>query len=267
MKKNSHWYSILVALFIVWFLLVLAAGVFRLVLNELQDNKWRNDYLKAQYAAEAWIELALLKIKNFWYGVIDDVPLDVNNSSVVLSEFPLTKSKYKGNKDPLVSYSINTKTQSYTGTIEAWWQSIVPLFYVDKNGHQFDAKLIHLWSAWGIIPVWNIVWNQFWLSGEGNFSPDTMGNYKYINGGNFNFDQKSIRDFLDTSISNYLIIFNPDPNSSLTYTLSADDTSFFTEPIWEVVASWKVGSYKQNIKVTLDNTAYLNILKYSLFGN
>ncbi len=266
MKKNTSWYSILVALFIIWFLLILTAWIFRLVLNELHDNRGRWDYLKAQYAAESWIELALLKIKTLWYGVVDEVSLDINERAVILGEYPTDKSKFKGSKESLLGYKIDTKTLTYTGEIEAGWHSIIPLFYVDKNGSQFDTKSITLKKT-SIDPVWNIVWNQFWLSWEWEFSSSTLGNYKFTNANGFGFDKKSVQDFLDTSTSNYLILFNPSPDTPLTYNLTAEDNNFFTRPIGDIYASWKIGSYKQNIKVTLDNTAYLNILKYSLFSN
>lgn len=266
MKRNTSWYSILVAIFIIWFLLVLTAWVFRLVLNELQDNRGRSDYIKAQYAAEAWIELALLKIKEYGYGVIDEIPLDINERAIALTFNPLDKNKYRGSKEALMGLFIDTKTISYTGVLEPGSHSIIPLFYVDANGVQHDTTKITLKKD-SINPVWNIVGNQYGLSWEWEFTPSSLGNYKFVNANGFSFDKKSVQSFLENSTSNYLILFNPDPNSNIVYNVTWENNNFFSRPIWEIYASGKVGSYKQNIKVTLDNTAFLNILKYSLFSN
>ncbi len=55
MKKNNKWYSIFIALLVVWFLLILSSWIYKLVFEELKDNRGRGDYLKAFYAAESWI--------------------------------------------------------------------------------------------------------------------------------------------------------------------------------------------------------------------
>jgi hypothetical protein len=39
--------------------------------------------------------------------------LDINDYSVVLSENPTDKSKFKSSKDILIAYDINSKTNSY----------------------------------------------------------------------------------------------------------------------------------------------------------
>lgn len=268
MKKNTSGYSILISLFIIGFLLVLTAGVYQLVLSELQDNRGRGNYLKAQYGAEGAMELALLKIKNIGYGVSDEIPLDINTRSIALWKTNGTTSDFRPAQDSLISYNIDTKTSNYSGNILSSDHSIIPLFYLDKDGNEFKTTDIELfsWTGWTNI-AWSIVGDQFWLSWEGTFNKDTLWSYKSISSWNLRFENKSVSDFLTLSNNNYLILFNAHPSDTIFYELQSNGTWGFTKPIGEIYASGKVGSYKQNIKITLDNTTYLNLLKYSIFSN
>lgn len=268
MKKNNKWYSVFIALLLVWFLLVLTSWVYRLVLNELNDNRGRGDYIKAYYAAESWIEWALLNIKDFGYAYFDEIKDGSNDRSIVLSENPLDKSYLNKNRDALISYLIDTKTSSYSGTLLSWEHVIIPLYYIDNKGRQYDSKNIQLSvSSSSDSIVWNIVGENFWISNIGEFNNMTNGNYKYIENDSLKFSEKKVGEFLSASLNNYLILFNSHPSESLNYTLLSTWDNFFTKPVGEIYASWRIGSYKQNIRVSLDNTAYLNILKYSIFSN
>jgi len=44
--NKSSGYSVIMALLIIWFLLVLSIGIFNLVLNEMKDNRAMWDYIK-----------------------------------------------------------------------------------------------------------------------------------------------------------------------------------------------------------------------------
>ena len=268
MQNNTHWYSILISLFIIGFLLVLTAGVYQLVLSELQDNRGRGNYLKAQYGAEGAMELALLKIKNIGYGVNDEIPLDINTRSIALGKDNGTPSDFRPSQDSLISYNIDTKASAYSWIIINSDHSIIPLFYLDKNGNEFKTTDIALLSSTGWSSIaWSIVGDQFWLSGEWVFDKNTLWSYKSTSSWNLHFENKSISDFLSISNNNYLILFNAHPSDTIFYELQSSGSGGFTKPIWEIYASGKVGSYKQNIKITLDNTTYLNLLKYSIFSN
>lgn len=89
--------------------------------------------------------------------------------------------------------------------------------------------------------------------------------------GGFGFsDSESIESFLasDTRSTNYLILFNPDASTDIDYRLYTDsDSEFFTKPRTEIISSAQVGKYKQNFRTVVDNTEYLNVLKYSIFSN
>jgi hypothetical protein len=64
MQKNKKAYSVIIAMLLIGFLLVLTVTVLNLVLKELNDNKAMGNSLKAFAAAETGKELALLKIKD-----------------------------------------------------------------------------------------------------------------------------------------------------------------------------------------------------------
>ena len=273
MKKSTAWYSILVALLMVGFLLVLTAWVFNLVLNELQDNNGRANYIKAYYGAQGWIEWALLKIKNIGYGVVDEIPATVNSRSIVLAQDPKDMATYRKSRDILTTYNIDTKTQSFSGALDVAEHQIIPLYYIDAQWQQYDVKDLSLTVSWNSDALaWNIVWDKFGLAGAASFTKDTQSDYKYIDRNGwaapmFKFSKKTVESFLSDSKSNYLILFNAHPADKISYFVSTSGTNFFTKPVWEIFASGYVGPYKQNIKVSLDNTAYLSILKYSIFSN
>lgn len=270
MKKQKSWYTILIVLFVVGFLLVLTSGVFKLVLQELNDNRGRGDYLKAYYWAESWIEWALYNIKKFDYGYSDEIDLEKNNKSILLSANPLSEVLFNPKKDVLTSYSIDTKVNTYTQTLASWEHTLFPLYVIYENGVTKKALNIELTIPSGSKPslVWNIIGGEYGLAWNNEFEITTLGAYKTIDSsGNLKFERKQIWEFLTTSDNNYLLLFNSDPTNSLTYKVSSTGNNFFTKPIWEIEASWKIGSYKQNIRLSLNNSEYLNILKYSIFSN
>ncbi|MCH2189275.1 hypothetical protein MK079_05620, partial [Candidatus Gracilibacteria bacterium] len=91
MQQNSNTYSaytIIIALFIMSFLLILTTGVFRLILGELHQNRGSESYLKAFAGAQSGRELALLHIKQNGYGSYDMIPHSINPRSVILSKTP-----------------------------------------------------------------------------------------------------------------------------------------------------------------------------------
>lgn len=268
MKKNTSWYSILAALMIVGFLLILSSGVFQLVLNELNSNRARANYLQAYYGAESGVEWALLNIKNIWYGLYDTIPWDVNNRSIALWTYPTNLAEFQKRRDTLLSYTIDTKVQSFESTLTPGAHEIIPLFYLDIAGNQYDTKSLNL-DVTGFPDAisWNIVGEQYGLAWVGEFEDTTDGDYKYIHNDSFRFEKKKVGSFLDVSSNNYLILFNTHPTESISYKVETNGSNFITKPVWTIFASGFIGAYKQNIKVSLDNTAYLSILKYSIFSN
>lgn len=271
MRKQKSWYTILIVLFVVGFLLVLTSWVFKLVLQELKDNRGRWDYLKAYYWAEAWIEWALYNIKNFEYGYSDAIDLERNNRSILLAQDSLNQTTFNPNKDVLISYDIDTKVQSYSQTLAPGEHTLFPLYYIDTNGvtrKTLDVNLtIPSWTKSSL--VWNIIGAEDGIAWNNEFQNSTLWALKRVDETTWNlvFERKWVGEFLANSNDNYLLLFNSDPTNSITYQVNSVWSNYFTKPIGDIYASWKIGSYKQNIKLSLDNSEYLNILKYSIFSN
>lgn len=270
MKRQKSWYTILIVLFVVGFLLVLTSWVFKLVLQELNDNRGRGDYLKAYYGAESWIEWALYNIKKFDYWYSDEIDLEKNNRSILLSANPLSEVSFNPKKDVLTSYSIDTKVNTFSQTLASWEHTLFPLYTIDGGGVTKKTLNIRLTVSDGSTPslVWNIIGGEYGLAWNSEFQNTTLWAYKSVDTDwNLIFERKQIGEFLSTSNDNYLLLFNSDPTNALTYEVTSTWDNYFTKPIWEIEASWKIGSYKQNIRLSLNNSEYLNILKYSIFSN
>ena len=259
-NKNS-WYTILVTLMIIGFLIVLTTWVLSLVLREMNDNKWVWMYLQAHGWAEWAMELALLKIKKEWYWVYD--------KKDNLDYLETQKSKIQ------ISYDLNSKTKEYSDTLEPFEQSVIPLFY--NSWSQFNNKkvneiLLNITSYWSNIDnsqmAWNIIsenWDWIWWNNE--ILSNSKWNWKnnlwwFI--GDININWNASEDFLNKYNNNYLVIVNLDIENTLEYKLTS--TKEFTKPISQINSSAIIWNYKQNLETRLDNTAFLSILKYSIYS-
>ena len=284
-SKNS-WYSVIISLLMIWFLLVLTSWVFDLILREMYDNRGLWSYIRAYAWAESWQELALLKIKEKWYGIYDFIEHDVNNRSVVLSKNPLNKDDFNRAEDVFISYDLNSTSITDNNESKYDWElwpleyDIIPLFYEDNAWviHKIDENrsgdgISFTLDAWAWDEndlVWNIVSESSWISWIG--SSDTLWNIKKINGSNLDYDSGNINEFLSSLpidvYKNYLVLFNSNNSEDISYTLeSMNPLEFFTQPKIKIVSSGQIWKYKQNINTDLNNTQYLNILKYSIYSN
>lgn len=120
---NKKWYSTIIVIIIIWFMILLTTWVFRLVLSEMKDNRALWNYIKSYAWAESAQEVALLDIKEKSYGF---------NWSLSWSEI-LDKTDFNPNKTATISYSQDWKTQSYSGTIEWFKYNVLPLFYIERE--------------------------------------------------------------------------------------------------------------------------------------
>jgi hypothetical protein len=115
--------------------------------------------------------------------------------------------------------------------------------------------------------AWNIVtskWDWLWWT----WAIDNNTKWKWRNSDWSFLDYTQINwngNFLDTHSWSYLIIVNLDESYDLEYNLSSSG-EFFTKPKSDIISSAKIMNYKQTLKTTLDNTEFLNILKYSLYS-
>lgn len=268
-NKNNSWFSVILSVFLVWFMLILTVWTFNLILTELNDNRWAWSYLNAFAGAEWAQELALLSIKQQWYEYYDKIDHDVNDRSVLLSKNPTDKSNFKKQKEVYVSYDLGTKTNTYSWEIEALWYDIIPLFYLDSL--KWKSIHIKLTSLDSTNLVWNIVWKNSWISWVWNIDDLTTGTKKEVTNTSWAVTQKVINqlvvDFLNSSGENYLILFNSNPSAKLNYELNSRSWEFFIKPKTEIISSGQVWVYKQNLRTKVDNTEFLNILKYSIFSD
>lgn len=262
-KKQNSWYTILVSLMIIGFLMVLTTWILNLVLREMNDNRWAWNYLKAYAWAEAAQELALLKIKNHWYWVYYKIDFTDPKAKIL-------RNDRNNQKEILIMYNLNSKTKSYTWTLRPFQQDVIPLFYIetdDSRNKIIDLRLEILNSfpdnskmAWNIISHY---WDWIWWSSEINNW--TKGQWRKKDWSFLDEIRISWNNwFLDRYLNNYLVVINLDENNDLEFNLSS--TSYFTKPTSKIISSAKVWNYKQNLETTLDNTAFLSILKYSIYS-
>jgi len=266
--SNTQWYSVVVSILMVGFLLVLTSWVFNLVLSELNDNRGRENYLRASAGAEWALELALLSIKDQGYGHYSAIENTVNDTSVILSKDPLNASNFKSN-DVQISYDMDSKVDSYSGSLDPLGFDIVPLFYLVNNWEEKPVTDIVLNSS-SVEISWNIVSNNGWIAGQWSFGSNDIAKLKSDTSLGIEVSDVEIEGFLSdtTRSNNYLILFNPSESSETSYTLNAGNSwEFFTKPRSEIISSARVWKYKQNFRTTVDNTEYLNLLKYSIFSN
>ena len=264
--NKSSGYSIIIALLIIGFLLVISTGIFKLILNEMKDNRAMWDYMKAYAWAESAQELALLQIKQRGYAYYDKIDHDINNRSIVLANDNMNIWNFLSTKDVFISYDIWSKTRTYDWTLGPLEYDIIPLFYieniVEKKVTNIDLSII-LWNNSDL--SWNIIWKNNWISWKGT---NTIWIKKTLTVNGFVYWEKSINDFISSSNTNYLVLLNTGNSQNIEYRLNAINSSeFFSKPKTSIISSAEVWNYKQNLSTDLNNTEYLNILKYSIYSN
>jgi hypothetical protein len=260
MKYNKSWYSIIVSLFLIAFIIILTAWIFRLVMNEMRINKAMWDYLKAYIWAESAQELALLDIKKKWYWYIWEVKANKTFESKLLNNYP----EFNANRDVLISYYNDGKVSFYSWILPPLSYDIIPLFYIDDIWEKKTNDItmnIKSWIPWDL--SWNIVWNKEGIS----WVWWSLNNWirKSLTSDGFSYNNTiSIWNFLKNSSTNYLVLFNS-WKTSIEYDLNSEE--FFTKPRLDIYSTWEVWEYKQNLKTNVDNTEFLGILKYSIYSN
>ncbi len=272
MKRNNtklSWFSSIIALIMVGFLLVITAWVYNLIMKELNDNRSLWNYVKTYAWALSSIELALLDVKNRGYWVDSSIENSINSRSIMLSDNPSSIWDFSRAKDVLISYDLWTRTDIYTWSILALWYEIIPLFYIDNDSNEQKVSKLELQVLWGdnTMLSWNLLWNSSWISWIWWFDPNSYWKGRNLVNSKLEFTNINTEDFLDNSYTNYLILFNAS-NSDLIYKLeSIENWKFFTKPKTQIIWSWEKAGYRQNIRVDLDNSEFLNTLKYSIYSN
>jgi len=224
------------------------------------------DYIKSYAWAESAQELALLQIKKHWYAYYDKIENNVNNRSVILSNNNLDSWLYNPNTDVLISYDIWSKVKDYEWTLDPLEYDIIPLFYIDDNWEHKILRLdlsISFWTESNL--AWNIIWKENWLSWVWI---DTLWIKKILTSDWFKYEKQEINSFLSNSDTNYLVLLNSWNTWIIKYKLtSLNDWELFSRPKTSIISSAQIWNYKQNLSTDLDNTEFLNILKYSIYSN
>ncbi len=255
MKKNDKKaYSIIIVIILIWFMIFLTTWVFRLVLNERNDNEAIWNYSKAYLWAESAQELALLEIKEKWYWY----DKKLTDSDIL----------WNNKKTAKISYKNDWKTKTYSWVLEPLSYNIIPLFYIKENSVEIKTDNYNLnlisWDNKNF--SWNIIWKEKWISWNWeNTKKWVMKNLKEISD-NYNFSYNwdfKVSDFLYDSDTNYLILFN---NSSSEIKYEINSNSYFTKPKLSIISSAWIGYFKQNIKTDLNYVDIVNKAKYSIYS-
>lgn len=284
--KNKKWYSIIIIITIIWFLILLTSWVFRLIQNEFMDNRILWNYVKSYFWAETAQEIALLQIKEIWYWV---------------------ESKSRDNKDLLYPYDVEIKKVNFSFSEKEWdsWQTsyykwkiaayetdIIPLFYIeiDADWNESikedieDLSLTGVETGTGIDNLtWNIVSEKSWISWVWGFLSSDKVYHKYIeeNSGSGLKQAKieliSITDFmkankhyLENDKNRYLILYNAS-DLDVNYILEANDK--FTKPEINIISMGEIKTNRSNLpdsRVNLSTKVNFHDLnsrsKYSIFS-
>lgn len=245
MKKNNNWYSVLVAVLVSGFIIMLTTWILRLVIAEARDTNWYESYLKAYYWAEAWVELWLLAYNSNNLDIYESTK-DSDISGVLWDDYNLP-----------VTYKVDAFNTSVTDiTIWAWEYHMIKLW--DSTS---DLTLSS--DGWDDL-VWNFLGSTEWIYSTWDFDINTNWKKKTYTLSNDNLwlSDISVWNFLLNSDENVLILFNT-WTSEITYSFNANVNFEFGE--WRIIWSWKDWNYKQNLRVKLNNAEGLNFLKYSIY--
>ncbi len=258
-KTKNSWYTVLISLMIIGFLMVVTSWILSLVIRESNDTMGQWIYLQSYAWAESAMELALLKIKKHGYWVYDKKnDLDILKTS---------KSKIT------ISYDLNSRTTSYNWKLSSFEQVIIPLFYLSWSiENKISDISLKITNSLDFRDPTKMAWNIVSKNWDGIWGNSQIWNYSKWNGKNsswdfiwniyVNWDNSS--SFLGKYNKNYLILINLDPNYHLDFSLSSSKP--FTKPISNIISSASNWKYKQNLETLLDNTEFLSILKYSVFS-
>lgn len=251
-KYNTHtWgYSIIAAILMVGFLLVLTVGTLNLVLAEMQDGTGRHNYMKAYAWAEWAMELWLLRIKDSWYGYYDSF-----TGSTMIWTWP---------KNARVSLDFQWRVSLHNGELDAYEIDIIPLFWIDTSGSMHDVGTVVFNGSADM--AWNIIGRDGGISGVWAFTNTTEVWEKIYDEvtGILSYDStRKVWEFL--SAENYLVVHNTSA-SNKNYSLEVWAGEYFTLPRSDILSSGKVWKYSQNLRTEVDNTEFLWILKYSIYS-
>jgi len=248
-QPTSNWaYSIIAAVLLVGFLLILTTSTLNLVLQEMQDGRGREGYLSAYAGAEWTLELALLDMKREWYWYDDDT-------------FTQKQILWSWSQYPITTYEFNSRVDSYQGSIEPLGIDIIPLFSRWNTGITPSTDIDFTITQGDIL--WNIITKTSWVSGTWSFTQAKNIAEKTLDVSWQIWFNAWVPISSILSWEDYLILQNLS-NVTSTYNLTANP--WFTLPRAEIFSSARVWKYTQNLRTVVDNTEFLWILRYSVYS-
>ncbi|MDD2487602.1 MAG: hypothetical protein PHS92_04510 [Candidatus Gracilibacteria bacterium] len=293
-KNNKSGFSVIVAILITAFLVILSSGVLFLVLKENSNTRIVYNTISSYAGAEGALEYGLLKIKNHKDGFEDNIVFTGSHPSYLGSDHDskLISSDTANivfGKDAMIEYEMDNFGKSYTGTIGSGSYAIIPLFGDSGSLMQIRSKnpnvetdiidkTLHLNVSSSLGVVWNIIGNDsvngntFGIAGSGSsFNDMSDGELKTeVNNAattqaiDFSGGVVRIGNFLNTYESNYLILYNQN-TSEVEYNINS--TEGFSYPEISIISTASIGDYKQNISFKQDKSEIFELLKYSFFNN
>ncbi len=256
-KENKQAFSILVVVFMIGFLLVLTVWVFNLIIMEVKGNRGLEDSIKAYEWAQGAMELALLEIKSEWYWFDEDIGVGSDKENIL--SFNSSNKKWR---QPSIYIDMDIAVMSHSGSIGTGETVIIPLFTRDDRENIISAEKpsLTVTDNEGDL-IWGIIGDGLWLSWTGNFDHNTWVDYRNKAQ---DIENLSIEEFLDNNSWSYLTLSNKSTADEINYTL----TSYreFSRPKGHITTSAIVGKQRQSISSTIDNSKFLEMLKYSFYN-
>jgi hypothetical protein len=141
-QQNKSGFSIIVAILVSAFLIVLSMGVLDLILWERRITKVVYNTISGYAGAEWALELALLKIKNHRDGFFDKIGLDDVNSGLLAADPSSPKRT-----EQKIAYTLETRSDDFSGSTTGSGEFvIIPLFY--DNCQTTEACKDPAWNDW-----------------------------------------------------------------------------------------------------------------------
>ena len=259
MKANKKWYSILIAVLVTGFMLMLTTSILSLVISESKDTQWYSEYLRWYYWAEWWIEMGLLAYSDNSFNVYKvDETLEDELREMISEEQP-------------VHYDVQAfNTEITDTTLRPWEYHKIPLYTVDKfwNVDKVnDIVSFEPWIWWNNV-AWNIVSENWGIYSKWQITNwnSTKWTEKIINTEWIvEYKETEVNTFLNQNDRNVMIIFN-NSGSDTTYNLKSASYRFKLWE-WNIISSSKRkwSKYKQNLRLHIDTREWENFLKYSIY--
>jgi len=276
--NNKSWFSVVVAILVSAFLIVISMWVLDLILGEQRITRTVSDTISTYAWAEGSLELALLWIMNHREGFFHslDISQKTDKNVNILAKDPEHLIEMKEQR---IGYDMETQSKNYTGTALKDEFVIIPLFFdkdneINKPSTKNMEKTTGLDVVIGNDVIWNIIGNNtegdtLGLVGIGRINGSTTGKMKQVGVTNDNEGNKIgysptkwVSEFMIENSDNYLILYSNAP--IFDYTIRSNNG--FSLPKISVTASSQIDNFKQNILFVEDKSRIFDALKYSVFG-